>query len=308
MNFNPFGNKPEPIETTNKVFPANPETSEQPTLEQFKTEDQTFQLVQTELIDDPEDPIRSGFDEVKLNELVLSIKQTGLIEPIVLKPNKGRFEVIAGHRRLKASRIAGLKSVPAMIKRIGNDQSEVMKLHENMYREDISPWDEANYFNKLIQIKKISPAKVAALIGKSPTYVSERLAIFNYPDELREALNSGKITFSSAREFARHPDPEKIKQFTRYAISNGITPNVARQWVRDDVEASKPRNPEGNPDPSIYDGETPAEQGYPCFVDGQIIPIAELSVVYMHSKCHHDLGRAIKETDPTPEPAAAARA
>lgn len=264
-------------------------------------QDDGFKLVSLELIDDPAAPMRSDLTTESVQDLVVSIKQMGLIEPIIIRPVGQRFEVIAGHRRLVASRICQLDQIPCIIKRLGNEETEVMKIHENLYREDISPLDEAKHIDYLIQHLKLSPAKIASLIGRSPSYVAERLAIFNYPNELREALVSKKLVFSVAREFARHPDPEKIKQFVRYSVQNGATPGMARQWVQDDIKAiNSINNPEASSSEE-YPADTNHQLAYHCSLCSEPIEIAQLTMAYLHDKCDKELKSALKDTSSSEE-------
>ena len=264
-------------------------------------EDDGFKLISLDLIDDPATPMRSDLTTDSVTELVLSIKQVGIIEPLIVKAIGQRYEVIAGHRRLFASRICKLDQIPCIVKRLGQEETEVMKVHENLYREDISPLDEAKHIDYLIQHLKLSPAKVAQLIGKSPTYVSERLAIFNYPDELRQALASKKIVFSVAREFARHPDPEKIKQFVRYSVQNGATPNMARQWVQDDIRATtQSSNPEASSSEDFPEDQN-HQLAYHCALCHDPIEVVNLTVAYMHDRCHQELQKELKDSSSSEE-------
>ena len=102
-----------------------------------------------------------------------------------------------------------------------------------MYRQSVRPSDEMMHFKYIMTRLKISPTKLAQLIGKSDVYVSERLAIADYEPELKEALDSGKINFSVAKELARLGDRNKTIEYLRYAIQNGLTQSGARQWVND---------------------------------------------------------------------------
>ncbi len=260
-----------------------------------------FALIPTALIDDPARPLRSDLTPESVAELIVSIKQMGIIEPIILRPANGRFETIAGHRRLYAAQIAKLEQIPCIVRKLGNEETEIMKIHENLYREDISPSDEAKHYDYLIQHLKLSPAKVAALVGRSPSYISERLAIFNYPPELKRALDDKKIVFSVAREFAHHPDTEKIRQFLRYAVSNGCTPTVARQWVQDDIRALEQRSNPAAPSSGEYPTEEVQTSSYNCTLCEEPIEIAKLTVVYLHDLCHQDLKKAIASTPSSPE-------
>jgi len=251
-----------------------------------------FSLIDINLIDDPSKPLRSDLTPDSVSDLVLSIKQMGIIEPLIVKHQGERFEIIAGHRRLVAAQIAQLEQVPCVIKKLGVEETEIMKLHENIYRVDIRPSDEAKHFDYLIQHLKLSPAKIAQLVGRSGSYVSERLAIFNYPPILREALDSKKIVFSVAREFARHPNIEKIKQFTRYAVSNGCTPNIARQWVNDDIREFEQRtNPLTENLGSLLD-EQVENPSYNCVLCSEPVEIQHLTIAYMHDSCHKSVTAA----------------
>lgn len=256
-----------------------------------------FQLIPLEKIDDPARPMRSDLTADSVADLVLSIKQMGIIEPIIVKPKADRYEVIAGHRRLLAATIAKLPLLPTIVRVLGVEETEIMKIHENMFRADISPLDEAKHFDYLIQRLKLSPAKVADLIGRSQTYVSERLAIFNYPPELTLALQQKKIVFSVARVFARHPDPEKIKTFLRYAISNGMTPTMAEKWVKDDLrllERASAQPGSNAPDETFSVPETPY---YHCYLCGEGIEIKDLRPVYVHEKCDNTFQETAQQVD-----------
>lgn len=254
----------------------------------------TFQLIPIDQIDDPQLAMRSDLTEESLTDLVLSIKQMGIIEPIIVTPRGERFEVIAGHRRLKAARLATLPSLPAIVKKLGDEEAEMMKIHENLYRADVSPTDEAIYFDHLIKDFKISPSKIAQLIGKSPSYVSDRLAIFNYPPLLRKTLEDKLITFSVARTFARLEDPDKITTFVRYAVANGMTPSTAEKWVKDEQRAREDQ-PVATTEPGTFMSQgVPEEPYYKCCFCEEGIDIIDLRPLYAHDACDQSFKKALK--------------
>jgi ParB/RepB/Spo0J family partition protein len=244
-----------------------------------------FATISLDLIDDPERPIRHDLSPESVEDLVVSIRQVGIIEPLVVKPVGKRYEVIAGHRRLVASTIAGLASVPCYVVNATKEQAEMLKIHENLYRADVRPSDEAEHFKYLIQNHKLSPVRLAKLIGKSEGYVNERLAIFNYPPELRHALDTEQIKFSVAREFARMEDVGKMHEYLHYAIRSGITPSLARQWVIDWRRSTV--------EPQIQEREVISEGGKvpviehfsTCVYCQQSIKLNEANVVYIHDSC-----------------------
>jgi ParB family chromosome partitioning protein len=245
----------------------------------------SFQTLSTDLIDDPERPMRSEITDLSVEDLVLSIKQVGVIEPLVVKPVNGRFEIIAGHRRLYASRLAKLLEVPCYVRKVGAEESEMLKIHENLYRMDIKPADEAQHFSYLIDKHGMTPQKVAGLISKSVNYVMDRLQILNYPDFLLDALNSGKINLSVAREFFKFDDLGQMKQAVWYAARGGMTGELAKKWVAD-YYAQKERpviQTETHYDPQ--NGSQEVEHSVNCVYCLKPVKLIEAEVVYMHHNC-----------------------
>jgi ParB family chromosome partitioning protein len=192
-----------------------------------------YKIISLDLIDDPERPIRKDLTPESVADLVMSIKQMGIIEPLIVFSKGDRYEVIAGHRRRYAAELAKLAEAPCHVHKVSPEQIEMMKIHENMYRQNIRPSDEMIHFKYIMTRLKISPTKLAQLIGKSDGYVSERLGIADYEPELKEALDTGKINFSVAKELAKTDDRNKTIEYLRYAIQNGLTQTGARQWVQD---------------------------------------------------------------------------
>lgn len=209
-------------EETEISKPVEPET---PAIE--------YKVISLDLIDDPERPMRTDMTPESVADLVMSIKQMGIIEPLIVFEKGDRYEVIAGHRRRYAAELAKLIEAPCHVHKVSPEQVEMMKIHENMYRQSVRPSDEMMHFKYIMTRLKISPTKLAQLIGKSDGYVSERLAIADYEPELKEALDTGKINFSVAKELSRLDDRNKTIEYLRYAIQNGLTQTGARQWVND---------------------------------------------------------------------------
>ena len=262
-----------------------------------------FAVLSLDLIDDPEKPMRSDLTPESVQDLVMSIKQVGIIEPLVVKPKGGRFEVIAGHRRLVAAEIAGLVQVPCFIVDATKEQGELLKIHENLYRADVKPSDEAEHFKYLISYHKLSPVRLAKLINKSETYVSDRLGIFGYPPELKHALDSKEINFSVAKEFAKLDDLPKLREYLKYAVLNGITQSLARQWVQDFVRSKEPA-PEAKP---FTPTENPAtgiiENLSTCVFCMKSINLREANVVYIHDDCLREANQRVDNPEIENKPA-----
>ena len=244
-----------------------------------------YKLISTDLIDDPEQPMRTDLTPASVEDLIMSIKQVGLIEPLIVKPKNGRYEVIAGHRRLFACRLAKIVEIPCHVHKASNEQTEMMKIHENLYRAEIKPSDEAKHFSYLIDKHKMTPIKIAQLITKSPTYVMDRLAILNYPDFLLDAMKSGKISFSVAKEFARFDDLKQMQSAVYYAMRGGMTQEMASKWVKD-YKRSK-EQPEVTEQRVINEenGAVEMEHTANCIYCNSGVRLVEAEVVYMHHKC-----------------------
>ena len=265
-----------------------PQTIKEEPKQPDKSGDVAFQMISLDLVDDPEQPMRSDLTEASVEDLVMSIKQVGIIEPIIVKEVKGRYEVIAGHRRTFAARLAKLVEVPCYVRKANDEETEMLKIHENLYRADIKPADEAIHFARLIDKQNITPARIAQLISKSPSYVSDRLAILNYPDFLKEALDKGQISFSVAREFARFDDIQQMRQAVYYAKRGGMTQEMARKWVLDHKRAKHESGVQEVKPPAGTSPEAPIEHSARCIFCGEGLRLIEAQVVYMHDHCHRE--------------------
>jgi len=171
------------------------------------------------------------------------------------------------------------------------EQTEMLKIHENLYRVDIKPADEANHFNYLIEKQKMSPTKIAQLISKSESYVSDRLAILSFPDFLRDALDNGEINFSVAREFARFPDLKQMQSAVYYAKRGGMTQEMAKKWVTDYKRSQEiPTVQEEH----VYNDVTQQQELVHtslCVYCKKGVNLIEAEVVYMHSDCLRDVNK-----------------
>jgi len=264
-----------------------------------ESQDSTYKLISLDLIDDPEQPMRTDMTPLSVEDLVMSIKQVGIIEPLVVKFTNGRYEVIAGHRRLFASRLAKIVEVPCSIRLANNEQTEMLKIHENLYRADIKPADEAKHFSYLIQKQGMTPTKISQLISKSLSYVTDRLTILEYPDFLKEALDNAEISFSVAREFARFDDIKQMRTAVFYAKRGGMTQEMARKWVQD-YHRSK-EQPDVNESVIVngVDGTKEIEHTAYCIYCGNGGKLLEMDVVYIHPPCRNEATKPVEAAQST---------
>jgi|GEM_PF-4657905 len=276
------------------------ESTEQQESQAATQDEVVFKAISLDLIDDPSQPMRSEMTAASVEDLVLSIKQVGIIEPLVVKQMNGRYEVIAGHRRLYASKLARIGEVPCYIRRVNLEQTEMLKIHENLYRAEIKPPDEAKHFSYLMDKQKMTPIKISQLISKSLAYVTDRLSILDYPDFLKDALNNGEISFSVAREFARFEDLKQMQTATYYAKRGGMTQEMARKWVQDFKRSKEQPRLQDESQTNGYANEEEVEHTSWCVYCKEGLKLIEAEVVYMHTACLKDVNTPTTQTE-TPQ-------
>ena len=160
----------------------------------------------------PEQP-RMTFVQETIDELAASIREHGVLQPILVRPIRpGTFQLIAGERRWRASRHAGLTTIPALVEEIDDETALEIAIIENLQREDLSPLDEASMYDRMIHQHGYSIRKLAEKLGKDKGYLENRLRLADAPPEVRELVSLRKDTLSHAYELLKVPDPKKRRR------------------------------------------------------------------------------------------------
>jgi ParB family chromosome partitioning protein len=162
-----------------------------------------------------------------LDELVQSIKSSGIVQPLVVVPNgkEGQYEVVAGNRRLAAAKEAGLDTVPVVIRLDLSESGRLeLQLIENLQREDLSPIEEAESYQRLLDVTKLSQRELAPRIGRSQGLISKRLSLLRLPESLRKKIESGSLTLANAEEIARLSDEKDMESVARAIDSDPLMP------------------------------------------------------------------------------------
>jgi ParB/RepB/Spo0J family partition protein len=171
----------------------------------------------------PEQP-RLAFNEETLQELAASIREHGVLQPILVRPlDENRFQLIAGERRWRASQIAGLATIPALVEDIDDDTALEISIIENLQREDISPLDEAAMYDRMIRDHGYSIRRLADKLGKDKGYLENRLRLADAPDEIRQLVSLRKDTLSHAYELMKVQDPKKRKRLADQVARNELS-------------------------------------------------------------------------------------
>jgi len=178
----------------------------------------------------PESPLRILSSKRKLEELRKSVKERGVLVPILVEEMGEGYRVIAGMRRVLAAKEAGLLKVPAVIVQEGEEWKAWATFAENALREEVNAFDEGRYITLLMAKLRKTQTEIAAVLGMSESWVSERLRIVEWPGDVREALIQDRIRYSVGKELSRVGDAGSRAMFLRQAITSGCTPAQATQW------------------------------------------------------------------------------
>ena len=186
---------------------------------------------------------RSHMAQETLAELAESIKTQGVMQPILVRPAaEGRFEIVAGERRWRAARMAGLTTVPALVKDIPDSQALAAALIENIQREDLSPLEEASGIQRLVQEFALTHQAIAGTLGRSRAAVTNLLRLLELAPPVRELLAQGRLDMGHARALLALPVTPQI-ELARLAAAKGLTVREVERRVADALKKAEPRRP-----------------------------------------------------------------
>ena len=185
-------------------------------------EGEIVEIPLTEIRSNPYQP-RKDFDEEALKEIAESIKEHGVIQPIIVKKSIKGYELIAGERRTRASKMAGKDTIPAIIKDFNDQQMMEIALIENIQREDLNPIEEAEAFHKIIVTYNLTQEEAATKFGKSRSHITNLLGLINLPDKVKEYVKTKKISMGHARVLSKLSDQTQIIDLANKIIEDGLS-------------------------------------------------------------------------------------
>lgn len=209
------------------------------------------------LHDSPFNP-RKTYPEKELKELAESIKTHGIQSPILVRPREGTanvYEIIFGHRRVKAARLADVEYIPAMVQDMNDEEAREAQIVENLEREDLPPMEEAHGFDDYMTSKNCGPREVAERFGKEPSYVARRVQLVHLIADAADALNDGKFPLTAALELCRlQPDEQKeaFDDITVFELENDTAENIAAK-IRDSRHQDLTKAPFDLEDPDLVE-------------------------------------------------------
>ena len=190
-------------------------------IKEAKTND-IIEVPLNEIRSNPYQPRKSFIDDT-LKQLAESIKEVGIVQPILVKKSIKGYELIAGERRTKAARLAGLEKIPAIIKDFSDQEMMEIALIENIQREDLNPIDEANAYENIIRVSGMTQDEFAKKFGKSRSYVTNMLGLLNLPNNTKRLVQDKKISMGHARALSKIEDNIKIDELATKVVVNSIS-------------------------------------------------------------------------------------
>ncbi len=234
--------------------------------------------------------IRNDYDPEKIRELALSMEGVGLLQPILVRKEGEHFSIVCGHRRYLAAKALDWVTIKAVECKFDDGETDIAKVHENIFRQDVSPIEEAKYYLYLMEKYGYTEVEVGRKIHKTVGYVSQHLSILSYTPELRVALEDGKITFSVARELNQVKGLMRRRSLIKAAIDNGITARTAALWRKEanmEIQKDNEQGREMDEEP-----KNPGPADIPTIACGMCdnpVKVSEIRSIICCPVCHGNL-------------------
>jgi ParB family chromosome partitioning protein len=253
--------------------------------------------VELALIDEPDGVARLEIDQEYISELAQSIREIGLLQPILLAIKGDRFEIVAGHMRYLAHYKAGLSKIRAVVRDLTREQIVIMRATENLARKDLTPVEEAITYNDLYETHGISIQDIAQRVGKSPGLIKRRIDLLRMPEELTQALHLKRISISVAEELWPISDPAQLSYYLSFALDGGCTRTVARQWCKDWKDSVRRKGNAGEPGGEPLSPQEPRPTFLPCDLCLNPVELGKDIVMRICPSCNSTIQKAVKGTD-----------
>ena len=192
----------------------------------------------------PQQP-RHSFDEEGLAELAASIRSCGILQPLTVRRAGEGYELVAGERRLRAARIAGLREVPCLVAQVGEEDSALLALMENLQRRDLDCWEEAQAIARLISRYGLSQEEAARRLGRAQPTVANKLRLLRLPEDVRALLRENGLTERHARALLRLQDPEVQRRAAVDMVRRGMNVAQAEAYVEKLLQSDQVTPPRG---------------------------------------------------------------
>lgn len=201
--------------------------------EEKEVDEKVIELQLSEIRPNPYQP-RKTFDEENLNDLAESIRKNGVFQPIIVRKSSVMgYEIIAGERRFRASKLAGKEKIPAIVRAIDDEQMMEVAVLENLQREDLSPLEEAQAYSTLMENLHITQSELSERLGKSRPYIANYLRLLDLPTPVKQMLQDGSLSMGQARTLLALKDRSKVVDLAKKTIKENYTVRQLEQIVNE---------------------------------------------------------------------------
>lgn len=235
-------------------------------------------------------------DESELFALIESMRAVGQLQPVLVRPNNGRYEIVAGHRRLRAAIYLRWPTINATIMEGTQDAYDAAKCHENAFRESIKPEDEGRYFEYLARDKKMGVKEIAAFANRSHYYVESRLACITWPADIRDALRNEIIGLGAAEALAEITEDSERQRLLGFASASGVSARTARAWADSWLVTKQAVDAETLAHSVTMIQQKYEEPFFPCYGCERPTPISQLQTIRLCKGCFDELNSARMST------------
>lgn len=238
------------------------------------------------LLLEPSHVDRMSIDIDKITELAKSISEIGLLQSILVRPVKNKFEIVAGHRRYLAHKQLGKTVIEATVREMTDKQAALARASENLTREDLTPIEEAKIYSNLIEHEGLTEQEVAKKMGKTGGTIKRRMMLLRMPECLQNATHKKQISMTVAEELWPIADLTDLEYYLSFAIENGCTKETARGWCKD-WKDSKRREKTAGGGGEQFVGIQEARPVYvPCDLCDSPFQIGEETVLRVCKTCY----------------------
>lgn len=213
---------------------------------------------------------RKTFNEEKIEELAASIKEHGIIQPIVVRKHKKGYEIVAGERRWRAAMKAELSVVPCLIRELDDEQNMLIAIIENMQREDLNPIEEAEGLLQMTDTFGMTQEQVSKSVGKSRPYITNAMRLLKLPPYIRESISEGVLTAGHGRTLITVSDEEKREKLFKKIVEEGLSVRETEKLVSSEskTKKKKPLKKRKNPDVLLVEEELKNIMGTKITING----------------------------------------
>jgi ParB family chromosome partitioning protein len=252
-------------------------------------------MIPIEQISGGEYEVRAKDEDENFKELLISIKENGILQPIICIPDLDGFKVLAGHRRLRAAKILEIEKVPVAVVDDKGQDSWSVALDENLCRLDMSPMEIAAAAADMIEYGVKTKEEVAKIFRKTTSWVGERIMMLEWPGEIQQAVHHKKIAVSAAKNLALIEDELQRQTLLDFAVESGATARTTAAWLQAYRAGASLREPEKIEPTPGRPGQQTIEPHTPCVICDKMMRMIELSYLPICGDCQDLVLKAIRQ-------------